>query len=635
MLHGTPTSQDSPRYASPRYALAPHRFQSDRALGAGAKSASTALARAPGSGVQPSVGAGDEPLLDTIRLVDAAPHVDMFQLLAAMWDAGELCDVTVLVDDQRFRCHRVVLASSSRYFRKLFSSGMRDATQEEIRLEDVDADVFAEMLAWTYRGDVVLRHVELPAILQLSSRLEVSSLVAKCIELFSNDLSPDSAIVTYELAHAHGIHELAERAREMMCRRFSAVSAHESFVDMPEGLLLDLVGADSLRAKEHLVLEAVLRWVRADEDLRVPALERLLPLVRFPLMSVRFISDVVYADHLVTSQPCWDKLALEAYRFQTTTATGAAAARVQTPRALARSGCAELYAVGGQVGLRGEMNQGRVEGTVTRYCPERGSWEPVPSMLTPRSKAGLAEVRGTLYCAGGSLRDGAVSSVLESYCPVRNAWETLKHMSIPRSGVGVAALEDKVYAVGGTDGIESALASAERFCPGTGAWEHIPPMSTSRLYAGVAVLDGMMYAVGGWEGTVDRAVKTVERFCPKRNAWEAVAPMVSARSAAGVAVLGDELYAVGGGDGASRWRTVERFSPRRGVWERVASMSTARSNLGVAVLDGMLYAVGGWDGSLDFKSAERYDPQRDEWERLEDLAEGRRGLRCCVAPSVQ
>jgi len=571
-----------------------------------------------------------------IRLHDNTPHAGMFKVLASMWDSDELTDVTVAVGDRRFRCHRVVLACASRYFRTLFASGMRDARQEELCLEDVDPDTFARSLAFIYKGEVVVKHSDMPAFLQLSSRLELSSLLRKCIDLFTDQLSPETAIVTYELADMHGIPELTERAKEMMCWRFSAVAAHQSFAEaMPAELLLELVASDSLRAKEPLVLDAVLSWVRHDQEGRKQYLAKLLPLVRFPLMPVSFISDRIYAEPLVTEQPCWEKLALEAYRFRTTGPS--AMARMQhlaSERTVARSGCGELYAVGGQFGLRGEMNQGRVDGTVTRFCSERGTWEPVPPMRTPRSKAGLAAANGSLYCAGGSTRTGAVCAALEHYCPVRDSWEALPPMATPRSGVGVCALDGKIYAVGGTDGMESALACAERFDPVRGQWEQLPPMTTTRLYAGVAALDGKVYAVGGWEGHVDHAVATVERYCPVRNAWETVASMSVARSAAGVAVLKNELYAIGGGDGASRWRTVERFCPKRGTWQRVASMSTARSNLGVGVLDDKIYAVGGWDGTVDFSSCERYDSSTDQWELVLPLGEGRRGLRCCVAPSV-
>ncbi|KAG8471166.1 hypothetical protein KFE25_009587 [Diacronema lutheri] len=568
-----------------------------------------------------------------LQLNDSDEHsAEIRDTLAAMWQAGELCDLTLVIGSRRMRCHRLVLASASRYFRKLFAAGMRDSMLDEVAVQDVDERAFEKALAFVYRGRVAVHQSEITALLHVASRLELSALLRCCIALFTDQLSPETAIDTYSIADTLGIPQLAVNAKALILSRFCAVAAHASFQKLPPELLHELVGSDALRAKEPEVLDAVLHWVRADESARKHELATLLPLVRFPLMRVEFISDTVYAEPLVVSQPCWERLALEAYRFQTT--ARACPASLSRARTTIRAGTREIFAIGGQMGLRGEMSQGRVEGAVSRFCPERGTWLAAPALRAPRSKAGVAVLDGVIYCVGGSGPSGAVCATVERLEPLRGAWQPAAQLGTPRSGVGVGVVGGRLYAVGGTDGIESALASAERLSADGARWEPVAKMRTARLYAGIAVYNGLLYAIGGWEGSVDRAVATVERYDPKRDEWEYVAPMNAARSAAGIEVLGAHIYAVGGGDGASRWRSVERYCPERNAWERVEPMLVARSNLGVAALDDSLYVIGGWDGSEDFASAERFCPKRGVWESLPPLAEGRRGLRCCVAPSV-
>jgi hypothetical protein len=43
--------------------------------------------------------------------------------------------------------------------------------------------------------------------------------------------------------------------------------------------------SDDLEAYEESVFELVINWVKEDEEARTPELDRLLPLVRFPLMA--------------------------------------------------------------------------------------------------------------------------------------------------------------------------------------------------------------------------------------------------------------------------------------------------------------------------------------------------------------
>ncbi|KAJ1632664.1 BTB/POZ protein, partial [Pavlovales sp. CCMP2436] len=199
-----------------------------------------------------------------LRLSDSEElTTEMRSTLASMWHNNELCDVTVVAGSTRVSCHRVVLASASRYFRRLFASGMRDALLDELEIYDIDERIFAKALTFVYTGEVAVKQSEMTGFLQVASRLELSALLRRVISLFTEQLSPETAIVTYAIADALLIPQLALNAKALVCRRFAAVAAHSSFCEMPADLLKELIGSDALRAKEATVLEAVLRWVRS------------------------------------------------------------------------------------------------------------------------------------------------------------------------------------------------------------------------------------------------------------------------------------------------------------------------------------------------------------------------------------
>jgi len=84
------------------------------------------------------------------------------------------------------RCHRLVLASASRYFRKLFAAGMRDSMLDEVAVQDVDERAFEKALAFVYRGRVAVHQSEITALLHVASRLELSALLRCCIALFTS-----------------------------------------------------------------------------------------------------------------------------------------------------------------------------------------------------------------------------------------------------------------------------------------------------------------------------------------------------------------------------------------------------------------------------------------------------------------
>ncbi|NWV20292.1 KAISO regulator, partial [Origma solitaria] len=62
---------------------------------------------------------------------------------------GLFCDVTVIVEDQKFRAHRNILSASSTYFHQLFS-----VAGQVVELSFVRAEIFAEILNYIYSSKI-------------------------------------------------------------------------------------------------------------------------------------------------------------------------------------------------------------------------------------------------------------------------------------------------------------------------------------------------------------------------------------------------------------------------------------------------------------------------------------------------
>ncbi|XP_030071562.1 zinc finger and BTB domain-containing protein 38 isoform X2 [Microcaecilia unicolor] len=73
---------------------------------------------------------------------------------------GFFCDVTIVVEDVKFKAHRNVLAASSLYFRNLFLSQSIWISGHVLELSDFKADVFTEILNYIYSSRVVVKRKE-------------------------------------------------------------------------------------------------------------------------------------------------------------------------------------------------------------------------------------------------------------------------------------------------------------------------------------------------------------------------------------------------------------------------------------------------------------------------------------------
>ncbi|MBU6427423.1 MAG: hypothetical protein KGR26_00285 [Cyanobacteria bacterium REEB65] len=130
----------------------------------------------------------------------------------------------------------------------------------------------------------------------------------------------------------------------------------------------------------------------------------------------------------------------------------------------------------------------------------------LPSMRTPRRRAGAALFEGALVVAGGEreeVEQGLIApgQALPALATVEalqgGRWSAWPDLPTPRSELALAAASGSLYAAGGTDANEVALDVVERYDPTAGAWFPAPPLSTPRSCFGLVFAGGRLWAVGG------------------------------------------------------------------------------------------------------------------------------------------
>ncbi|KAM6427304.1 transcriptional regulator Kaiso isoform 2-T2 [Liasis olivaceus] len=96
---------------------------------------------------------GKTPGMETRKLITATDNQYSGMLLKALDEQrglGLFCDVTVIVEDRKFRAHRNVLSASSTYFHQLFS-----VAGQVVELNFIRGEVFAEILNYIYSSKIV------------------------------------------------------------------------------------------------------------------------------------------------------------------------------------------------------------------------------------------------------------------------------------------------------------------------------------------------------------------------------------------------------------------------------------------------------------------------------------------------
>mmetsp|Transcript_71769 Transcript_71769/g.149876 ORF Transcript_71769/g.149876 Transcript_71769/m.149876 type:complete len:624 (-) Transcript_71769:225-2096(-) len=542
---------------------------------------------------------------------------DLIKGLAGLYESQSLCDVTLRVDGEDFKAHRVVLAAASDFLRVLLVGGWKESKEEVVNLKGIDGKAFRAILKYLYSGELVATGVEeLLNILVASEHVGIHTVRDLCVQRLQQLLDLPNALQMWVFAQQVQCIELEAVAAEVVWGQFTQVAATSTdFLELDVNQLEELLGSDQLAVdSEAEVLNALLRWAGHAAEARAEALISLLCKVRFAMLP-SWTLESVGSDKLM--QAAMQKS--ESVRMLVESAIKYQAAAPDSDERKQLERCLETQPRKPRVGrvllaLGGRPAWTRVEKLELKTM----RWNEVASMGQKRMRHGSATVGGFVYVVGGKDQEGHALASMERYDAQRDAWEAVSPMLTARTGLGVAALAGRLYVVGGRHDSGYRLRTVECYNVQTDSWSERAPMTVARGAVKVGALNGHLYAIGG-RSDQGEAVASVERYDPLEDAWNPVAPMNTPRVGAGVEVLDGLLYAIGGKDEkGNKLRSVERYDVRSDSWSSVASMVTKRWGAGVASLESRLYVIGGMNGAErgSLPTVEVYDPATDTWTEL-------------------
>ncbi|XP_047210357.1 kelch-like protein 4 isoform X2 [Girardinichthys multiradiatus] len=536
----------------------------------------------------------------------AANHAEQtFRKMETYLQHKQLCDVLLIAGDHKIPAH----------------SDVREAKQEEIKMEGVDPEALRSLVHFAYTGVLELKEETIESLLAAACLLQLSQVIQVCCSFLMKQLHPSNCLGIRSFADAQGCVDLLNVAHNYTMEHFLEVIQNQEFLLLPTAEIVKLLSSDDINVPdEETIFQALMMWVRFDVQHRQQDLGVLLAYIRLPLLPPQLLADLENNKMFSDDLEC-QKLLMEAMKYHLLPERRP---MFQSPRTKPRkSTVGALYAVGGMDATKGST-------TIEKYDLRTNTWVQVGVMNGRRLQFGVAVIDNKLYVVGG--RDGLkTSNMVECYNPVSKVWSTMPPMSTHRHGLGIAVLEGPMYAVGGHDGW-SYLNTVERWDPQARQWNYVASMSTPRSTMGVTALNGKLFAVGGRDGS--SCLRSMECFDPHTNKWSMCAPMSKRRGGVGVATYNNFLYAVGGHDApasnhCSRLSDcVERYDPKTDTWTTVSSLSIPRDAVGVCLLGDRLYAVGGYDGQSYLKTVESYDAQNNEWTEEVPLNIGRAGA--CV-----
>ena len=536
---------------------------------------------------------------------DEQHRKELLSKLARQQRDGVLCDVVLLVKDCEFPAHKSVLAASSEYFLALFTTSMMEKNCSSVEL-DLYPDTFQDVLDYMYKGMVTFTESSVKELIMTADYLLIPDLKQKALEYLRTLVSKSNCIPMYAFAMHCNCDELKLAASRVIRDHFALVSSTNEFCDLDFELLLDLVSDDKIAVtREEDVYEAVLRWVKHDEENRRFYFEKLLSKVRLFSMSKEYILDHMKAEPLVNSNVACMNLLVQ----------GLTAFIIQESDSgdLRPRKCLEKE-IGGII-LTGGLSEGRSLKSTMAYFPEQNTWHQLADMNFDCNEHAVVACGGFLYCIGGYPR----GHLVERFDPLTNTWSKVADLIQRAFAPAAVALDGRIYVFGGKDGFEP-LSSVQCYQPSNNSWSLGPAMRHARKALCAVALNGDVYAIGGCAND-SNSLKTVEKLDMATHEWTETSPMKQERKYAFAVVLGDKILAIGGfqSTSSSALGSCEVYSPSEDQWSLVADINCPRAAGGVARVGEKVYIFGGRHNRQAVDSVEWYDEENGKWVEKETV----------------
>ncbi|GFO32826.1 kelch-like protein 40a [Plakobranchus ocellatus] len=226
-------------------------------------------------------------------------------------DNPTLTDVIVVVGTTEFKCHRVILAAASDFFKTAFTCGLREDCERKITLKAIDKNIFSTILTYMYTGNIKLTEENLSDIWRAADMLQIAPVMKECEEFFKTVLRLDNCFEFF-----FQVKLLSEKFRrrmlDLIADNFVNLRGSSNFNRLDAEDMKYLICSDRLNlAHEDDLIETLLQWAENDpfdESIdeshgpgvtRVQHLADLLECTRYSLMSRRFFGERLSCHPLV------------------------------------------------------------------------------------------------------------------------------------------------------------------------------------------------------------------------------------------------------------------------------------------------------------------------------------------------
>ncbi|XP_060682672.1 kelch repeat and BTB domain-containing protein 3 [Hemiscyllium ocellatum] len=536
-------------------------------------------------------------------------------------------DFTIFVKEEKFQCHRCILAACSDFFRAMFEVHMRERDDGSVKITNLSPEAVKAFLDFAYKGYARICETNVEMYFQMSSFLQVSLLAKGCGDYLIKKIDVKNCFQILSLSESYGSTDLYDHALQFLVKHFSLLSKSNDFLEINVGVLEKCLEADALNVPdEDTVLNAVLQWTQYEVETREKHLPCLINLVKLHQLFKETLENLMRSESLLANNPeCMESIYNVFDKFEehnglltdarpSTTESYIFVHKTEENSTIKHTFCyniksdtwkelpaaniidfpgSSLVVYGEKIFITGgckiscsksirlhiaERCHDATDQTWC-YCPRTNNFTSVSSMKNSRTMHSSVVAMKQLFVIGGKTRGAQeMRSLLnvESYNPLTKEWRSVSHLPRGIYYPEASACNDIIYVLGSeveiADVFNPSLDCFFKYNVSSDQWSELVAEFGQFFHATLV----KAVSVNSTLYICDLSTYKVYSFCPETCVWKGEGSFECAGFNAGAVGISDKIYILGG-DYAPDEITdeVQVYHSRRSIWEEVSPMPKA------------------------------------------------------------
>ena len=142
-------------------------------------------------------------------------------------------DWTLISEKEELPCHRVLLASQSPVFDRMFQqSGFQENKTCKTEINDISLRTLKALIRYLYTETLDMVNDDLQALFACADKYNIMELSSACENLLVQKLTPSNALELFLLAELHQGQILKDKAKEKIAANFKAIKTSEQWKEL-------------------------------------------------------------------------------------------------------------------------------------------------------------------------------------------------------------------------------------------------------------------------------------------------------------------------------------------------------------------------------------------------------------------